>query len=311
MARAKIAMLPTRAAFSTFVACVTAAAIAGAGVLVSGCATGAIGGEEGSVGRDGGVIGTDTGASDDAGAGDGASRDQGVDGGGSKDGSAFVPPPECLGGDVVVPDGHRIAFSNYAAEVTTEPMMDGDGTSSCRRRYVLSSNAPRRADSSGLDPSESGGLGNGQERVLEERAGEPLLRSGHAMFDALYALALDEARQASVAEIRDDAFDHGRSLECPSGGCFETGALWRYVWTRDTAYATNLALALVDPVRAANSLLFKVSSRRDVGVGVGADRAINRLRPCPEESENRRRCATSHILRAVWPVRNGTRRDCR
>ncbi|MBK8013924.1 MAG: hypothetical protein IPK13_21560 [Deltaproteobacteria bacterium] len=42
-----------------------------------------------------------------------------------------------------------------------------------------------------------------------------------------------------------------------------------------------------------------------------ADRAINRLRPCPEESENRRRCATSHILRAVWPVRNGTRRDCR
>ena len=33
----------------------------------------------------------------------------------------------------------------------------------------------------------------------------------------------------------------------------------------------------------------------------------NRLRLCPEESENRRRCSTRHMLRAVWPV--GTAQD--
>ena len=36
-----------------------------------------------------------------------------------------------------------------------------------------------------------------------------------------------------------------------------------YVWTRDTAYAVELGLALLDPVRAQNSLEFKLSPRHD------------------------------------------------
>ena len=51
--------------------------------------------------------------------------------------------------------------------------------------------------------------------------------------------------------------------------------------------------------------------RRPIRQSIGLDP------PCvvdtiPEkQTENRRRCATSHMVRAVWPVWNGTSRDCR
>ncbi|MEZ4406538.1 MAG: hypothetical protein R3A52_08695 [Polyangiales bacterium] len=57
-----------------------------------------------------------------------------------------------------------------------------------------------------------------------------------------------------MSEIRDGAFNNGGALPCPAGGCFETGRLWNYVWTRDTSYSVDLGLAAMDPTRARNSL---------------------------------------------------------
>jgi hypothetical protein len=100
-------------------------------------------------------------------------------------------------------------------------------------------------------------------RVVSEEAGRPYTATGCPLFDALYAIALEEVRECSVASIQDLAFRDGAPLDCPPGGCFETGRKWNYVWTRDTAYAVDLGLALIDPLRAQNSLEFKLSPRRD------------------------------------------------
>jgi hypothetical protein len=48
-------------------------------------------------------------------------------------------------------------------------------------------------------------------------------------------------------------------MACP---CFETGEKWRYVWTRDVSFATDLALARLEPERARASLRFKLSGAR-------------------------------------------------
>lgn len=123
----------------------------------------------------------------------------------------------------------------------------------CTRRYTLRTSAPLR-DGLPANP-----------RVYSEALDAPRLRSGNALFDALYALALVETREASVDSIRDDAFDEGRPLACAQGGCFETGRLWTYVWTRDTAYSMDLGLAALDPARARSSLDFKLSEPRGGG----------------------------------------------
>ncbi len=102
-------------------------------------------------------------------------------------------------------------------------------------------------------------------RRFAERGDRPAIRTGNDLFDALYALAHEEAGEASVAVIRDGSFDRGAPLECPAGGCYETGKLWTYVWTRDTAYSMDLGLAALDPARARNSLEFKLSERRSGG----------------------------------------------
>lgn len=168
-------------------------------------------------------------------------------------------PPPCRGPT----RGDAVAFGDARAEVrVVDP-------GACLRTYRLSTTAKlragvpenprigRRASSTPtLSPSES---------IVVEREGAPRVRSGHAMFDALHALALEEARQASVASIRDDAFDEGRPLPCAASGCFETGRLWTYVWTRDTAYSVDLGLAMLDPARARSSLEFKLSERRGGG----------------------------------------------
>ena len=123
----------------------------------------------------------------------------------------------------------------------------------CRRSYTLATTATLR-DGRPDNP-----------RILIEQPGWPTTRTGHDMFDALHALALDEVRECSVAEIRDFAFNDGDPVSCGAGGCFETGRLWNYVWTRDTAYAVDLGLAAMDPTRARNSLEFKLSERRSGG----------------------------------------------
>ena len=92
--------------------------------------------------------------------------------------------------------------------------------------------------------------------TFTESAGHPVLRSGNAWFDALYALALHEAGLNSVSQIQD--FAYGKNTPLPLEA-FQTGEVWTYVWTRDQAYSTHLGLAGFDPVRSVNSLLFKSS----------------------------------------------------
>lgn len=95
----------------------------------------------------------------------------------------------------------------------------------------------------------------------ERRIAAQPMRSetGSAMFDALFALAQQELEADRVDAIRDPAFDEGKPVACR---CFETGERWPYVWTRDVSYATDLALARLDPERARASLRFKLSRAR-------------------------------------------------
>jgi len=153
---------------------------------------------------------------------------------------AFVVP-EC-----VVANGAAASSTLSDPSGTARVAVSGAG---CTRTFTLSSTAPRRDD-----------LPAGPVTLREDG---PTVQTPSALFDALYQLALEEARQNSVAAIRDYAFNDGAELRCPEGGCFETGRKWNYVWTRDTAYASDLGLGWVDPIRAMNSLAFKLSPRRD------------------------------------------------
>ncbi|MDP3672561.1 MAG: esterase [Telluria sp.] len=93
----------------------------------------------------------------------------------------------------------------------------------------------------------------------QESDGIPTVRSSNLAFDALFALAGAEMKQASVTEIRDGSYNGGAAIACD---CFETGEKWHYVWTRDLSYAADLGLAMLDPLRVRNSLEFKLSGFR-------------------------------------------------
>ena len=167
------------------------------------------------------------------------------------------PEPDAPGGDpgartCLAPDADRTGTATLADDLGTARVELAD-PAACHRAYTLSSTANRRDDF----PAGP--------RVVEERAGAPTLRSGNDLLDALHALALDEVRECSVSHIQDYAFADGQPIACPDGGCFETGRLWKYVWTRDTAYAVDLGLAGLDPRRARNSLEYKLSAPRRGG----------------------------------------------
>lgn len=114
---------------------------------------------------------------------------------------------------------------------------------------------------------DSGLLDGDVDRAFTERADRPLLRTGSAMLDGLYAMALHEEGQLSVNSVSNDAYNNNQPMDCTADGtgCYITGKNWSYVWTRDMAYAVDLGLAAVDPVRARNSLQFKLSERREGG----------------------------------------------
>ncbi|MCB1129807.1 MAG: hypothetical protein KDN05_01675 [Verrucomicrobiae bacterium] len=113
------------------------------------------------------------------------------------------------------------------------------------RTYTLTTNAELRDDKP-----------PGKRITFAEKGGHARLRTGDLMFDGLYAMAVHEALQNSVAEVRDAAYGNGEPTKLEA---FQTGELWSYVWTRDIAYSAHLALAAFDPERAINSLLFKTS----------------------------------------------------
>lgn len=121
------------------------------------------------------------------------------------------------------------------------------------RVFVLRSDAPQRE-------------GAASERRVREVDGDPFVTTGNSTFDALFSMAIDDARRDSVEEIRDDSYNSGKPIPCH---CFETGEKWHYVWTRDLAYALDLGLAGIDPDRAVSSLLFKTGSFR-AGVPIPA-----------------------------------------
>ncbi len=119
---------------------------------------------------------------------------------------------------------------------------------SLERTYTITSTHPMRD-----------GIPASGEVTVTEEPNQIVLRSGHDLFDALFALSIQEVRDNAVSSITDGAFDNGNPVPCE---CFETGELWKYVWTRDTAYAVDLSLAFLDPTRSANSLRFKLSDRK-------------------------------------------------
>ncbi|KRD43012.1 hypothetical protein ASE38_01625 [Cellulomonas sp. Root930] len=135
------------------------------------------------------------------------------------------------------------APGTYRDSTGTSTMAVEHVTDDCRRTYSLDTDA-------GID------------RWFTEPAGTPVLRTGSVVVDSLYALAVEEARQNEVAEVSDAAYAGGAPIACP-GGCYQTGADWTYVWTRDAAYAADLGLAALNPLRTRNTLLFKLSDRRD------------------------------------------------
>lgn len=82
----------------------------------------------------------------------------------------------------------------------------------------------------------------------------PRLRSPERLLDALYNLSLEELTQL----VRED-------------GALSAGAKWPGVWTRDVAYSSVLALAIVAPDAVRRSLMAKVDSAgriiQDTGTG--------------------------------------------
>ncbi len=223
-----------------------------------------------------------------AGCGDdrGPGTDEPGDAGGKDTGPVIVgdASPDALSPGDVPFDGNTtpacIPASGKAA-ATSGTFQDGaDKTdvatsgAGCVRTFALSTNVTQRDGAS-------------KTRSVTESPTWPSVQTKSDVFDALYTLALAEARENSVTAIKDYAFQNGTPLPCPEGGCFETGEKWTYVWTRDTAYATQLGLGALDPIRAKNSLLFKVSPRRsgtgdeivqDTGTGgswpVSTDRVV-------------------------------------
>lgn len=207
---------------------------------------GLVGCGDDSSGADAATDATVTDAAAEDAAADAAPTDAGASDAGS-DGGPDAGGPACPRVDADASGTDVLEDSNGRATVI---VTDRD---SCHRTYTITTTATLR-DGRPDNP-----------RVITERDGWPTTRTGNDLFDALHALALEEVRECAVDWIRDFAFDDGRPVPCGEGGCFETGRLWNYVWTRDTAYAVDLGLAPLDPTRARNSLEFKLSERRGGG----------------------------------------------
>ncbi len=214
--------------------------LAACSVLALGCAADG-NGDTGSGGRS-----TWTGPGGTGGAGGAGGQGGNATGGGNGAGGAM--PVDCI--DASGPGSTGTDTWQDGADTATITIEDRD---SCARTYTMTSTAPLRDD----QPANP--------RSFAEAPGWPVLRSGNDMLDGLYALALEETRELSVDSIQDGAFNGGQPIACAPGGCFETGRLWKYVWTRDTAYAVHLGFGALDPTRAKNSLAFKLSERRGGG----------------------------------------------
>ena len=155
-----------------------------------------------------------------------------------------------------------LAAGAFAAPASAErAFATWDGKQETARFSTPDASAPLReyTQASSMRVRQSGDKASPQQIAYREAADLPLVRSGNLEFDALFALATTEMRQASVSQIRDGSYNGGKPIPCE---CFETGEQWHYVWTRDLSYAAALGLATLDPQRVRNSLLFKLSGYR-------------------------------------------------
>ncbi|HKN68704.1 MAG TPA: hypothetical protein VJW73_20605, partial [Gemmatimonadaceae bacterium] len=112
----------------------------------------------------------------------------------------------------------RLTYAPYAGDTTGKPRhvdVRVSGVTPGLRRFALSTDEPQRE-------------GDPQLRTVQETAGTPFVATGSPLFDALFAMAVDDAHQASVSEIRDGSYNDGQPIRCH---CFETGEKWHYVWT--------------------------------------------------------------------------------
>ena len=122
-----------------------------------------------------------------------------------------------------------------------------------RRTFELRSTAPLREG----QPADG-------HRLFTEEPDRPTLTTGDLLSDAVYALAVHEARLNAVSSIQDSAYGNNEPLALEA---FQTGEFWTYVWTRDLAYSVDLALGSFDPARAVSSLLFKTSALKPAVTG--------------------------------------------
>lgn len=147
--------------------------------------------------------------------------------------------PDTQGGTCPSSNASR-KWGNDTVTVTCTPEADG------RRAYTLATTHGLRDN----DPAS-------KQVQYTEQPDQPKLRSGDLLLDALFALALDEVKKTSVSQIQEGAFNNNQPVSCV---CFQTGKKWTWAWTRDSAYAIDLGLGLLDPIRAMNTLQFKLSS---------------------------------------------------
>lgn len=149
------------------------------------------------------------------------------------------------------------AAATFAATPTAPVTLLKDGN---LRAYALTSDAALRDN-----------LPADHRVEVAEMPGRPSIRTGNLQYDALYALAVDEAQADSVSEIRDYAYGNNSPIKIEA---FQTGEKWTYVWTRDLSYSSDLAMGFFDPRRAETSLLFKSGDTKVSVTGGSRSQAV-------------------------------------
>ena len=168
-----------------------------------------------------------------------------------------------------------LSEQNDEGEILQEKDSDYQGTfkvdnTGQTRRFSIETNAPLATKFNDDNQRQTYQQYLPNPREISESQDYPTLQSNQIWFDALYALAITEAQDCSVPDISDGSYNDGNPIgNPPPDGYFQTGLFWTYVWTRDSSYSMDLSLANIDPLRALNSLNFKLSERRE-----GGDRQI-------------------------------------
>ncbi|WP_375435755.1 glycogen debranching protein [uncultured Hymenobacter sp.] len=120
-------------------------------------------------------------------------------------------------------------------------------------------------------------------------SGFPQYTSDYPLLDALYNLALEEAKRA----VEPD-------------GTFRTGQEWAGVWTRDISYSIILAQAALQPEVAKTSLLRKVTAQgriiQDTGTGGAYPCSTDRVIWATAAWEIYLTTGDEHWLKQVYPL---------